>query len=211
MPDLIERRTSAQGRPKRADVRADIMRSAIASFEVNGYGGTSLDAVAASAGYTKGAVYSNFGGKPELFGAACRETLLATSTSLLDAVRPTLEAAGDRAALIGPLALAVSTVTLDGPLRWQLLLDEFRAVALRDPGVGQVYAELSRARVDDLVALFETHPYLAKLPHERLRLAVVVLLNLVNALALEHAAAPGTLDRASIETVLCTFLHAVLP
>jgi len=198
-------------RPKREQVRADILAAAITSFEGHGYAGTSVDAVAASAGYTKGAVYSNFGGKPELFAAACNASLRTISTGLMDAVRPSLDAASDRAALIGPLAAAVSSTTLDGPLRWQLLLDEFRALALRDAGVGTVYAELSQARVDVLAELFATHPYLAQLAPERLRLAVVVLLNLVNSLALEHAAAPGTIDRAGVEAVLTAFLDAALP
>src|SRR4051794_27141735 len=36
-------------------------------FSANGYGATSVEAIAAAAGYTTGAIYSNFGGKADLF------------------------------------------------------------------------------------------------------------------------------------------------
>ncbi|RYZ30923.1 MAG: TetR family transcriptional regulator, partial [Propionibacteriaceae bacterium] len=57
-------------RPLRSDVREQIVVAAGAEFSERGYAGTSVAQVAARAGFTKGAVYSNFGGKPELFAAA---------------------------------------------------------------------------------------------------------------------------------------------
>lgn len=46
------------------------MRSAIALFTKSGYAGTSLDAIAARARVTKGALYHHFRGKQDLFEAA---------------------------------------------------------------------------------------------------------------------------------------------
>ncbi len=198
-------------RALRSDVRADLIAEAIAAFERHGYAGTSLDAVASAAGYTKGAIYSNFGGKPELFGEACSQRLAAISAELLARVEPVLDAGGDRAALIGPLAEAVTSATLDTPLRWQILLNEFRAVALRDGAVDHVYKELSRRRVDGLVALLATNAYFARLRPDDLHRAALVLLTLVNALALEHAAAPRTVERSTVEAIVASFFGVVLP
>lgn len=198
-------------RPMRADVRAEILATAIAAFERTGYAGTSVDAIAREAGYTKGAVYSNFGGKPELFGEACRERLASIGADLLARVEPALDAATDRASLVRPLAEAVTAATLDTPLRWQILLNEFRTVALRDEAVGRVYAELSRARVESLARLLGSNRHLGRLSSAALDRAALILLNLINALALEHAAAPEVVDRDTVSDIAAAFLGAVLP
>ncbi len=52
---------------RRARTREDLLQAAAAVFGRRGYHGASLDEVAEAAGYTKGAVYSNFGSKEELF------------------------------------------------------------------------------------------------------------------------------------------------
>lgn len=51
---------------KRQETRQEILAAAAAVFAENGYANTSLDQVAAEAGYTKGAIYSNFQNKEEL-------------------------------------------------------------------------------------------------------------------------------------------------
>src|SRR5262249_4039838 len=47
--------------------RADIVAAARESFLRHGFHGASLDLIAEEAGYTKGAVYSSFAGKDDLF------------------------------------------------------------------------------------------------------------------------------------------------
>lgn len=54
-------------REKRADVKAKILESAFVIFTEKGYDGSSLERVAEAAGFSKGAVYSNFANKDELF------------------------------------------------------------------------------------------------------------------------------------------------
>lgn len=58
------------------DVRAEILNAAFRVFAEKGYAGTSMDAVAAEAGMTKGAVYWHFENKRDLF----RELMLMRST-----------------------------------------------------------------------------------------------------------------------------------
>ena len=59
----------ARRRPKREDVRRDLLEAAARVFARRGIDGASLDDVAAEAGYTKGAVYSNYGSKKGLIDA----------------------------------------------------------------------------------------------------------------------------------------------
>jgi AcrR family transcriptional regulator len=54
---------------RQAQTREDLIDAAEELFTANGFHATSLDAVAIAAGYTKGAVYSNFSSKEDLFFA----------------------------------------------------------------------------------------------------------------------------------------------
>lgn len=51
--------------------RAKIIEVARAAFLPDGYGGTSLDKIAAAAGVTKGALYHHYASKKALFTASC--------------------------------------------------------------------------------------------------------------------------------------------
>ena len=56
-----------------ARTRTDLVAAARRVFAEKGYEGASVQDVAAEAGFTKGAVYANFGGKEELLVAVARE------------------------------------------------------------------------------------------------------------------------------------------
>jgi AcrR family transcriptional regulator len=53
-------------RPTRDDTRDKLFEAAARVFEEQGIGGASVEAIAAAAGFTRGAFYSNFNGKDEL-------------------------------------------------------------------------------------------------------------------------------------------------
>ena len=55
---------------KRERTRAALIAATLEVVEAKGFAGASLDAIAAQAGMTKGAIYSNFAGKAELMMAA---------------------------------------------------------------------------------------------------------------------------------------------
>jgi AcrR family transcriptional regulator len=57
---------------KRERTRAALIAAALAVVEDKGFVAASLDEIAARAGMTKGAIYSNFGGKTDLMLAAAR-------------------------------------------------------------------------------------------------------------------------------------------
>src|ERR1039458_504804 len=62
-------------RPTRAETRVRLLQAAGEVFPKHGYDRASLDDVAAAAGLTKGAVYSSFASKDELFYALMRERI----------------------------------------------------------------------------------------------------------------------------------------
>lgn len=67
--------------------RADLLAAARQVFAAKGYEGASVGDVAAAAGYTKGAVYANFGSKEDLFLELARE-ITAADAALADADSP---------------------------------------------------------------------------------------------------------------------------
>lgn len=64
-----ERPTRLTREQSRAQTRERLLASAAVVFGREGYGGASVDRIAEEAGYSKGALYSNFASKDELFGA----------------------------------------------------------------------------------------------------------------------------------------------
>ena len=62
-------RTAPTRADRRSRTRAELVAVAARRFSADGYHATSLDAVADEAGFTKGAVYSNFASKEDLFFA----------------------------------------------------------------------------------------------------------------------------------------------
>src|SRR5277367_4192369 len=72
---VTTQRPKARVRPTRAQTRERLLGAAGAVFAERGYDGASLDDVAVAAGLTKGAVYSSFASKEELFYALIRERI----------------------------------------------------------------------------------------------------------------------------------------
>lgn len=128
------------------DTRRRLLDSARRVFARRGFHAASLDLVAEDAGFTKGAVYSRFRSKADLFLAV----LEARIEQRIADVRAA--AAAER----GPLAVAAAlSRQWEERLRrdeaWSLLLIEFRLHAARVPGLNRRYAAL-HARLRDAMA-----------------------------------------------------------
>jgi AcrR family transcriptional regulator len=90
---------------RQAQTREDLIDAAEEQFTANGFHATSLDAVAIAAGYTKGAVYSNFSSKEDLFFAVYERRverhearvaeLFADPPDAREAILRVIEAVGD--------------------------------------------------------------------------------------------------------------------
>ena len=129
--------------------RDALLRAARRVFRDKGYAGASLDAVADAAGFTKGAVYSHFTSKADLFLSLLETRIEARALQQLDLVDSVATDGGPRC-----LAEQVFATSRADPL-WQLAVLEFRVVAARDPALAARYAALHRRTVEGIVATLE--------------------------------------------------------
>jgi AcrR family transcriptional regulator len=170
----------------KAATRTELLDAARRVFVERGYHGASLDLVAREAGYTKGAVYSAFGGKAQMFFAVF-EREVERRWSRLE--RESAEA-GE------PSIVNVRSwfERLRVERAWSVTVLEFRLHAARDPELNARYAEHHSRVVDRLARILERHGGVAR---EDARPAAVDLIALANGYALEHLALPeeATEDR----------------
>jgi len=200
-------------RPSRDRVRADLLAAARTTFLAKGYGASSVAAIAADAGYTKGAVYSNFGSKEELFAEVCRLEFTTTTHRLLSE----LLAATDRQARDGNDQLSdeaddrlASLVTTQGDL--QTAAGEFRSLAQHSTEASDIYAALRHDQIDLLTVEFARQGFLGDdAAPDAHREAAVLLLVTINAFALEHRAAPSTFPPQLLVSTLARLIRGLLP
>ncbi|WP_197029003.1 TetR/AcrR family transcriptional regulator [Blastococcus sp. URHD0036] len=194
-PRAVSPRTPGRmPRPARADVRSRLLEGARQVFADRGFAAATLDHVAAAAGFTKGAVYSNFAGKDELFLALMEDEVAAR----LAAIEAAMADARDL-----PEALAAVATEL-GRLdpRWQVLFLDFWQRAVREPAVREVFVATRREfrdRVTAVVAGFLARRGVAGWDAESLG---VVLLALVHGLAVESLPEPGAVPPDLLPRVL---------
>ncbi|GAA3564301.1 TetR/AcrR family transcriptional regulator [Microlunatus spumicola] len=201
--------TTTRVRPLRADVREQIVAAAGEEFAERGYAGTSVAQVAARAGFTKGAVYSNFGGKPELFAAAMQayftEAVVGAFADALGAAAAVTDRPPARA-----MAHALAENVLLGE-RWPTLLGEFRSVVAAEPALRDLYSDLRVAQRAQLVeALRRAGEQVALRPDLDLEVAATLLLTCVHGLSVERLAAPDAIPTALVEGLFAHVLEGIL-
>jgi AcrR family transcriptional regulator len=144
---------------RRRKTRDRLIDAAYEVFAETGIHAASVEMITERAGFTRGAFYSNFDSKEELFFAlAQRENRLRFERLQegVDSILPGLDAA---AAVTDETlsSLVMRFLELQGDdRRWCLVQSEFRLLAMRDPGVAASYLEYQRdfqaelaARLDD--------------------------------------------------------------
>ncbi|MDQ6817644.1 MAG: TetR/AcrR family transcriptional regulator [Actinomycetota bacterium] len=166
-------------RPERAALtRSELLEAAERHFYRDGYHGTSLEAVAEEAGYSKGAVYSAFDNKAGLFLALLDVIIdrrLEEIATLFDRYQP-----GQTR-----LATLAERPTEERHQQWFLLTIEFLTHAAREPGLlDQVAARYRRVRAGLAQLGSETSTPLGAANW------AIVTLALANGLALERLIDP---------------------
>lgn len=131
---------------QREDTRRRLLDAARRVFAKRGFHGASLDLVAEEAGFTKGAVYSRFESKADLFLALLDERV----------TERVAEMEAEAAVQHGPLALGAAIgrqwdARVQKEEAWQLAVIEFRVHAARDPVLKRRYAAL-HARTRQAIA-----------------------------------------------------------
>lgn len=197
-------------RPPRADVRTRILAAASHVFLTHGYADSTVAQIAGEAGFTKGAVYSNFGGKPELFTAVFAERA-ASIAGIALADSGVLTSRRRTEHTVAALAASLTHQVTDSS-RWPAALAEFRALAGRDGAVQEAYARLRLGQRSQLEEQLRNQAEaLALPPNYDFDVAAHLLLTLTNALATEFAAAPQATPPELIEATLARLLESLLP
>jgi AcrR family transcriptional regulator len=197
--------STKRSRPTRAQTRAKLLQAASEVFAARGYDRASLDEVARAAGLTKGAVYSSFAGKEELFYALLQERIgerLALVAEVVDR-RSTPEAVTSDA---GSKLVGLISSQAD----WHLLFIEFWARAVRDPSLREEFAR-HRRTARKVIAHFieqQASELGVELPASADELAIAVL-SLSNGFAIEQLADPETIDPSIFGSILGLLLKGL--
>lgn len=123
---------------RRRRTRERLMDAAYKLFADNGVNGTSIEAIAEAAGFTRGAFYSNFESKSELFFALANREWETRLTKLRQVMDDNVLPGHGREALDWNFVAQVVTEVfsaLPNDRKWALIYREFELLAMRDPEV----------------------------------------------------------------------------
>lgn len=177
--------------------RGLVLDAARRTFLARGYAGATVEAIAEEAGFSKGVVYSQFAGKPDLFLALLEQRIVERAAA-------NAEVAAGRAGRAGLQALLRANAHRSAADEdWGRLLIEFRIVAARDPELNARYRALHETTVErfagaigDVLArdgLTTVHPA---------RVVAELVLALDAGTVLERAAGTGRLDPSVLEDLV---------
>jgi AcrR family transcriptional regulator len=176
---LKQRLTRAE---RQAQTRQELLDAAARVFVERGFTGSSVEAISAEAGYTRGAFYSNFRSKNELFVELLHDRVYARYTEMtqrsMNARPPTLRETGEMLAAIQAQA--------EGRWIWRLWF-ECLAQAGRDEelrGLAATFWQGNRERTARLIEM--------SLPHHKSRAKAIAtaLIAVDIGLAIQHFVDP---------------------
>lgn len=199
-PSALPERTR---RRPRAETRAAVLEAAMRAFGERGFAQTSLENVAATAGLSRGAVYSNFSGKDELFFALLQETIDQRLRQIARAMAPA-PTLSDQLRQVGEVMIEE---VREHPER-HLLFIEFWMRAARDPGVRDQFRTYRRQTREALARVLEERSarWGLDLPMPAAELAVA-LMSLFNGFGMEHLVEPGVATPELFSKLLAALLQ----
>lgn len=136
---------------RNAETRRRLLTSARRIFLRKGFHAASLADVAKDAGYTKGAVFSQFESKADLF-----LSLLEERSSERLALLQTLRSAPQTAASLVQWLAADWRDNISRDRAWTLLVIEFRVYAARNPSAGRRYEALHSKTCASMAEVYQS-------------------------------------------------------
>jgi len=189
-------------RERQEQTRELLLDAAAMVFARRGYHEASVEEIASEAGFSTGAVYSNFSGKEELF-LALADREVEKQIAEIQAVAEGVEAGGEAAVEAGRQFQEL----LKRDRGWPLLFYEFWSFGVRN---ARIRGEFAKRRQSVQDALAETLDRLAAQLGFELRFPAPMLATAIgatlNGLAFERAADPGAIS----DEVLGEFVAAIL-
>jgi AcrR family transcriptional regulator len=190
---------------KKAQTRAAIVAAARRVFLARGFHAATLDDIAEEAGYTKGAVYSNFAGKDDLFLAVLGEHYAARAERYASLIL-----GGDD---VEDTYRAIAGVMLDAYRRepaWWPLVSDFSTHASRDPQLRERLRSTREAFLDALAGQVDDvcrrHGMRYALPARDVARGVGALMR---GMVVEWAIDPARLDRGTFEEMVAAYLRGL--
>lgn len=181
-------------------MRQRLLTAAAALFLEKGYADTTLDDIARSAGLSKGAVYSNFASKQEIFGVLLKmrhermhevfEAAMSNDSGAEPEARP------------GHRATSAIAANIQSDSAWIQLVLEFASRSGRDETVREHYMAFLRVQHEAVAKALADQPD----PD----LLGVIIIALRNGLALAHAADPDRVTSDVVEQALHATLTGLL-
>jgi AcrR family transcriptional regulator len=192
-------------RPRREDVRRRLLSAASEVFLDKGYLDSSLEDIAGRAGLSKGAVYSNFASKQEIFGVLLAQRM----SQMRQVVSRAIDT--DSPAPYGHRASGVMAGNLIADSAWIELVLEFASRAGKDAAVRETYAPYLRFLHEALRHTLQTQFIGAPRPDdEGAEIVSVILIALHSGLTLGRATDPQRFTHELIEKALHAALTALL-
>ena len=167
---------------RQAQTRRELLDAAARVFVKRGFQGSTVEEISAEAGYTRGAFYSNFASKNELFVELLHDRVYSGYTEMtragLEDRPPTLKETGER--------LAAMQANPEGRWIWRLWF-ECLAQAGRDEELRELAATFWSGNREGIARLIEI-----TLPHqkERAKAIATALIALDIGLAIQHFVDP---------------------
>lgn len=189
-----------RGRPPRPEQvarnRRLLLDAARDVFRELGYSGASVDSIADRAGFSKGAVYSHFQGKADLFLSLLEDQIAERAADQRARVRALEDADDVRRGFVD-----IFERSRQDPA-WRLALLEFRVVAARDPELNARYAAAHRSTLAGVVeALDQLHRGLGARPRRPLEELAAAGMALDAGGFLEDVADPGAMPGVRLATL----------
>ncbi|MFM0247977.1 TetR/AcrR family transcriptional regulator [Paraburkholderia sediminicola] len=186
----------------RLQTRAHLLAAAKRLFVERGFGATSLRDIAAEAGYTQGAFYSNFASKEDLFVELMRER---SKTQMTDIARTLSDPSASADDILN--ALEIWAQTLDAEPEWSVLGVEFKLQGRRNPVFATASQALLDAHRDGLAyCIGQIFARLDRVPPESPTVLAASFMGLSQGLALQRS----MLSEVPIGHMIMVFLRSLL-
>jgi AcrR family transcriptional regulator len=192
VPRAIKQRLNRQ--ESRLETRTKLLDSAAQLFARGGYEGASVDLIAESAGYSKGAFYSNFESKEAIF----LELLDTHKRREIDALAQILAQDVPATELLS--LIRNSEGNRGGPdFDFGLLSAEFQLQACRDKVFAKTYAKLHRTHRDTMAGLVaKLFAKLNRIPPSDPKDFADIIMALTTGLSLQRTSVQGNLRKGFV-------------
>ena len=161
---------------RRDETRDQLIAASARVFSRRGFHGTSLEAIAEEAGFSRGAVYYNFADKEELFLELLDRRCAERAQDLRGVFAEVDEGDVDATARQAGVAAQHALDAMTGDPEWRALYLEFLAHAARDPAFRRRFGRRTqemRSALEEVVVQ-RTAPFADALDMEPEQLAVVI-------------------------------------